>query len=206
VSASDFGSIAAALVDPGYSVIPGWLDADRSDALLHEAQASALRAAAIGRGGGRQQQAPVRGDRTAWIDEGTASSAVAHALQHLHELRKGLNAELFLGLDEYECQFAHYAPGTHYARHRDRFADDDARVISTVLYLNRDWDAVDGGALRLFLVDAGGESHVDLLPHTGQLVLFRSADIEHAVLPTHRDRYSIAGWMRRRARNLLPGL
>ena len=107
----------------------------------------------------------------------------------------GLNRELMLGLDELEAHFAMYAPGTRYAKHRDRFRDDDARVLSSVLYLNDDWQESDGGALRLYLPDR----HLDVYPSAGKLVLFLSADFEHEVLAATRDRLSIAGWFRRRA-------
>ena len=53
----------------------------------------------------------------------------------------------------------------------------------------------DGGALRLHLPDGA----VDVPPRGGTLVLFLSAEIEHEVLPTTRERLSIAGWFRRRA-------
>ena len=69
---------------------------------------------------------------------------------------------------------------------------------STVFYLNSDWHAEEGGQLRLHL--AGGTQ--DLLPNWNRLVLFRSADIEHEVLPATRERLSITGWLR--CRSALP--
>jgi len=108
-----------------------------------------------------------------------------------------INRELTLGLFEFEGHYAHYAPGAHYARHRDRFRDDDARVLSCVLYLNEGWCDENGGALRLY-VDPG--SHRDVLPVGGTLAIFLSAQFEHEVLPATRSRWSIAGWFRRRAR------
>ena len=76
-----------------------------------------------------------------------------------------------------------------------RFRDDDARVLSSVTYLNADWGDRDGGALRLYLPRG---AH-DIAPRGGSLVLFLSAEIEHEVLPATRERLSIAGWFRRRA-------
>ena len=81
-----------------------------------------------------------------------------------------------------------------YARHLDRFRDNDARVLSSVLYLNADWQADDGGALRLHLSDGP----LDVTPTGGTLALFLSADVEHEVLPARRERLSVAGWFRRR--------
>jgi SM-20-related protein len=70
-----------------------------------------------------------------------------------------------------------------------------------VLYLNRAWRETDGGAVRMYVGEAAGpserESHVDIAPHAGTLVLFLSADFEHEVLPASRERMSVAGWFRR---------
>ena len=95
-----------------------------------------------------------------------------------------------------EAHFAHYPPGARYVRHRDRFRDDDHRVVSLVVYLNADWDAPrNGGELRLY--DTAGNAH-DVAPLGGRAACFLSADIEHEVLPATRDRLSVAAWLRRR--------
>jgi SM-20-related protein len=112
----------------------------------------------------------------------------------VEELRAAVNRELALGLWRYEGHYALYPPGAHYARHRDRFVDDDARVLSLVVYLNAGWRADDGGALRLY---ASGGSR-DVLPEAGTLVAFLAAQFEHEVLPATRPRLAVAGWLRRR--------
>ncbi|MOA08544.1 hypothetical protein D3C78_1283200 [compost metagenome] len=67
--------------------------------------------------------------------------------------------------------------------------------MSAVFYLNADWQAEQGGALRMYL--PGGEER-DVLPLAGTLVVFLSADLPHAVLPATRERLSLTGWFRRR--------
>jgi SM-20-related protein len=114
----------------------------------------------------------------------------------LAALRLALNAGLFLGLFTFEGHYAIYPRGAFYRRHRDRFRDDDARVLSCVLYLNQDWTANDGGCLRIHIDD--GEQ-CDVLPVGGTLVCFRSECFEHEVLPATRDRLALTGWFRRRA-------
>ena len=79
-------------------------------------------------------------------------------------LRDALNRRLLLGLHELEAHYALYPAGAHYDRHRDRFRDDDARVLSAVLYLNRDWTEADAGALRLYLPDGSHQRHPARLP------------------------------------------
>jgi SM-20-related protein len=111
-------------------------------------------------------------------------------------LRRVLNRELMLGLADCESHYAVYRPGAGYARHLDRLRHSDARVVSAVFYLNRDWREADGGALRLYLADG---STRDILPQAGKLLLFLSARFEHEVLPATHDRMSIACWMRQRA-------
>ena len=99
-----------------------------------------------------------------------------------------------LGAFELEMHYAIYPPGAGYARHRDRFRDDDARVLSCIAYLNDGWRAGDGGALRMHL-DGGAR---DVAPAGGTLVAFLSDRVEHEVLPARRDRIAVSGWFRRR--------
>ena len=96
----------------------------------------------------------------------------------------------------FEAHYAIYPRGGFYRRHRDRFHDDDARVLSCVLYLNEGWSPEHGGALRLHL--DGNESR-DVLPAGGTLACFLSERFEHEVLPATRERLALTGWFRRRA-------
>ena len=194
----DVAAIADALRTHGACRLPGFPDADTTHALredLARLQADgALAAAAVGRGSSHGQRADIRGDATLWLDDPRAGPAAAAFLAALDALRIELNRRLFLGADEVEAHYAVYPPGARYARHRDRFKDDDARVISLVAYLNPDWRDDDGGTLRLALDD--GE--VALVPRTGSVVFL--SELEHEVLPATRERRSIVAWMRRRPR------
>src|SRR5262249_46625644 len=105
------------------------------------------------------------------------------------------NRALQLGLFEFEGHYAIYPAGRGYARHLDRFRDDDSRVLSVVLYLNDRWQAQDEGALRLHLAD---DQKTDVLPEGGTLAVFLADRYAHEVRPARRDRLSIAGWFRRR--------
>ncbi|MFN4263018.1 MAG: 2OG-Fe(II) oxygenase [Thioalkalivibrionaceae bacterium] len=70
----------------------------------------------------------------------------------IEALRTALNAELWLGLFDFEAHYAWYPPGARYEPHVDRLRHDDRRMISALIYLNDDWHvARDGGALRLHL-------------------------------------------------------
>lgn len=193
----NYATIAAALRDDGHALLPKFLDSDTVAALAAHcralATAEALQPAATGRGTSLQRSG-VRGDSTRWLDAEAPLPLEQAYWSALQPLRATLNRQLLLGLESVEAHYALYPPGTGYARHRDRFRDDDARVLSSVLYLNQGWDARDGGHLRLYL--PGGD--VDVVPQGGTLALFLSAEIEHEVLPATRERLSIAGWFRRR--------
>ncbi len=193
--------IAAAIEQSGYAVVQSFVDSTSIAALASECRNlganGLLRSAAIGRGDTRIERTDVRGDRTQWFDESNPTTAQTSYWDVMQSLRDDLNRALMLGLVDLEAHYAHYVPGARYARHRDRFRNDDARVLSSVLYLNSDWHERDGGALRLYLSDSAA-GHLDVYPHAGTLVLFLSADFEHEVLPATRDRLSIAGWFRRR--------
>lgn len=83
------------------------------------------------------------------------------------------------------------------------------RAVSFILYLDSPWRAEWGGALRIFEQDRPGsaapgapvppsarESHTDVVPHGGTLVILRSDRVEHEVLATRRPRRCLVGWFR----------
>lgn len=137
----------------------------------------------------------LRGDRIAWLQAGQSQACDAY-LDMMEQLRILLNQSLYLGLEDYESHFSFYAPGASYSRHVDRFHNDDARTISVVIYLNDDWIAEQGGALRLHPVDLPS---TDITPIACRMVMFLSADMLHEVMPASRDRMSLTGWFRRRS-------
>lgn len=186
------------LASRGWSVQTAALPAGLSAALAAECRrrhaAGELARASVGRGGGKLVDEGIRGDHIQWLGRGE-TAATDQYLDLLDTLREALNRELFLGLEDYECHFALYPPGSFYRRHLDRFRDDDRRTVTTVCYLNDDWLPEHGGALRIELADG---SEQDVLPAAGTLVVFMSADFPHEVLPASRERLSLTGWYRRR--------
>lgn len=187
----DFAAVCSALEQCGVAVLDSITTVENAAALLAYCQSQAAwRAAGIG--AGHSTNLAIRGDRTHWLSSENGAIE-ADVLAMLDRLRCALNQTLWLNLASVEAHFAHYAPGTGYARHKDVFQHDAQRVISFVLYLNPAWQPADGGRLALYLPE--GVQFV--LPTSQSAVLFVSADIEHAVERTNRDRYSIAAWFRR---------
>jgi SM-20-related protein len=188
-------AVVDALAQRGYAVVRDALPPAVIDGLRERAHAldaaGALVPATV-----RSERANIRGDRIAWLAT-PQTEAEASFLDWLLELRIACNRELMLGLVDFEGHYASYPPGAGYARHRDRFRDDDARVLSCVLYLNEAWRADDGGALRVHL---SRQATLDVLPEAGTFVAFLAADFDHEVRPARRERLAMTGWLRRRAR------
>ena len=195
-----FEALIGGIAERGYAVVPGAAPRPLVRALRERAREvhalGGFTQARVGRAEGRAQRQDIRGDRIAWLDPSAPAPAEASLFAWLEQLRTACNRELMLGLAEIEAHYAIYPPGASYARHRDRFRDDDARVLSCVLYLNENWRAEDGGALQLFPPDA---APLTVHPQGGTLVAFLSADFDHEVLPAKRERMALTGWYRRRA-------
>ncbi|WP_339414463.1 2OG-Fe(II) oxygenase [Pseudomonas sp. EA_35y_Pfl2_R5] len=201
-SSNTLGASVARIIDDlaehGWSLqtqfIAPSLTCELSEECRKRAAAGLLVQAGIGRGALTVVSEGLRGDHIQWLDAGQ-NAACDQYLAVMDELRQALNQALFMGLEDFESHFALYPPGAYYKKHLDRFRDDDRRAVSVVFYLNEDWQAEQGGALRLYLPN--GEIR-DVLPQAGSLLLFLSADMPHEVLPATRDRLSLTGWFRRR--------
>ena len=198
-SDASIARVCEAIAADGHAVVRDFLPAPLVSALATEVRrrdaAGDFRAAGVGREERRIERSDIRGDRILWLDEHALSSPECALWAALEALRAALNRVTFLGLFSFEGHYALYPPGAFYRRHRDAFLDDDARVLSCVLYLNEAWSVTDGGALRLHL--SATESR-DVLPVGGTFACFLAERYEHEVMPATRNRLSIAGWFKRR--------
>ena len=202
-SSAAIAEVVAGLGERGLAIVrdflpPRAIAALRSEALRRDA-ARELVAAGVGRAAERAIRSDVRGDRIRWLDEQNPAPAERALHDALAALRGAINRELLLGLWEFEGHYALYPPGVGYARHRDSFRGQGnysgERVVSCVLYLNEDWQASDGGALRICVAD---DAMRDVLPEGATLVAFLAAEFEHEVLPAIRPRLAVTGWFRTR--------
>lgn len=162
---------------------------------LAEAQESEFKRAGIGVQSGHQLNSEIRRDQTKWWELGELSDAEARVFARFERIKQICNREFFLGLDSFEGHYAIYEPGAFYKTHLDRFKKEDARTLSIVLFLNPQWRSEQGGALRV--TDRQGVVQ-EILPEAGTLVVFLSDQIPHEVCVTHRKRFSVAGWWKRR--------
>jgi len=190
--------LADAVVEHGYAVEPGFLapEAVRELALALRKREAGGRFHDAGIGGRQAElvRPMLRGDRICWL-EAAETPAEVTLVAALDALRVGLNRALMLGLGELELQYASYAAGRHYVRHRDLSPRGIERVVSLALYLNEGWTAGDGG--ELVIATADGE--VVVSPTGGTLVVFLSERFEHEVRAAGRERLSLSGWFSRRA-------
>jgi SM-20-related protein len=190
----EFTSAAQALAADGWYVLPQLLEPEQIRALREECAAlDAAGAFRRARTGLERTASALRTDRTHWLDPAALTAPQRAFAERMRALRLALNRHLMLGLVDCEAHYAVYPAGGGYARHRDCARYSEARVVSAVLYLNDDWQAQQGGALRLYLADG---AHQDIQPVAGALALFLSAQFEHEVLPPTRPRMSIACWLR----------
>jgi SM-20-related protein len=150
-----------------------------------------LSTAGIGPGQQNQVNRNIRGDETLWLDP-QRDTELRSFWELIDESVAVLNRYCYLSLSGFEFHLTRYAPGSHYARHLDQFNSRSNRMISMVIYLNENWQPGDGGELELD--DTQGNRHL-VAPIKNRCALFKSADVPHAVLQAHKDRYSLTGWL-----------
>lgn len=155
----------------------------------------------------QSQQSNIRGDYIFWLDEDSENINIQAYFSQMQTLKAALNQQLFMNLQSLETHLTMYPIGGFYQKHLDQFNqgidsthDTKARQLSSILYLNADWQTDDGGELRLYLNE---HEHLDILPTAGKLVLFLSAKFWHEVRPAKRERISLTGWFRARSQSLL---
>lgn len=192
--------IADQLANQGWAVTPDFLpEADiahlAQDARHHHAQGK-LRPAGVSQA--RIINPELRGDEVLWLAEPDLTEAQRAYLAGMETLRQALNRSLQLGLFELECHIAVYPIGSFYRKHLDNFQLSNQRVLTSILYLNQDWQTADGGQLRMYLDDDA----MEIMPQAGTLVTFLSDRFWHEVLPANRERLSITGWFKQRGEPL----
>jgi len=194
--------VAQGLAESAWVVMPGFLPPPTVAVLREEARRlwddGGFRQAGVGHGPALRVRPEIRSDYVCWIDPAEAPPGIAGYFAAVEALRQAVNQRLFLGCFDFEAHLAVYPPGALYRKHLDRFADVAHRLVSVILYLEPDWQPDDGGELRLYFGENGGEPTRDVLPEAGTLVAFLAGEIHHEVLPAHRNRWSITGWLRAR--------
>jgi len=188
-----YEKIADDLVVLGYSIITQALPLEFNKRLLGLcSNTSGFAQAAIVGGVNPLVDQKIRSNAIRWLDEDMFTQS--EFLGFARGLQLYLNRHLYLGLSYYESHFAIYKEGDFYEKHLDALKHSKNRVVTTVYYLDEAWSDSDGGELMIY-----DEMHKPLqkvTPESGTLVVFLSERFPHEVLPTKRERHSIAGWFR----------
>jgi len=188
----DKESLITSLIERGWFMADGFLDADLCQRLVEDIQRLPLREAKIGRGNSEHRHDLIRSDSIYWLTEGGSAAQITF-LEKMNDLMAMLNRELYLGLKQFEGHFARYEQGQFYKKHSDQFVGTKERLVTTVTYLN---SPSSGGELRVYNKQDNNLIDADVKPVTGRLICFLTSDIYHEVLPAEETRYSIAGWFR----------
>lgn len=203
ISAPNLDNIITHIAEQGFCIVENFLDAASVSNLAAEAIELKAKAELKPAGIGRVHQAlnpEIRGDSIYWLDAEQPSAAQQAYFTQMEQLRLSLNQALYLGIFGLESHLALYPAGAFYKRHLDCFANADPskpqRKISCIVYLNQNWQANDGGELRLYMNTDGANqtSFLDVSPVAGRAVIFLSDTFYHEVLPAKRERISLTGW------------
>ena len=193
-----FATLIDDLCNKGYAICENFLPAETIFSLASEAKQRQANGELVAAKTGKNSKVlnqEIRGDATLWLEESDSNTSIQAYFSQMHALKKAINQTLFMNLHELETHFAIYPIGGAYQKHLDQFANsENTRQISSILYLNENWQADDGGELRLYL----NKNYIDILPMSGKLVLFLSAKFWHEVRPAKRHRISLTGWLHTR--------
>ena len=186
-------NIIDALVKDGYIVINDALDAKLASKLKKLAMSEdEFKKAGISGANDLHLDSSRRRDKIKWLDEDNSSKS--EFLNFANELKNSINRELYMGISYYESHFAIYEKGDFYETHLDSFKNSKNRVVTTVYYMNDDWQKNDAGELIVYDKDNNFLSKIP--PKENTLIVFLSDKFPHEVLATNKIRYSIAGWFR----------
>jgi len=134
----------------------------------------------------------IRSDVIYWLDRKHNNQHENDFFDLMDKFVVYLNRTCYTGITGYEFHYTLYESGTFYKKHIDQFQSNGSRQYSMIMYLNSDWKVEDGGELRIYHAD----EEQDISPDNGKSVFFKSSDLAHEVLLTHKQRMSITGWLK----------
>lgn len=196
---TDYDNLVEAIYSQGFHIMDNFLPNGTVEALracaLQLDDDNHFHAARIGNQAKTARNQDIRRDNICWLDEESDNAAILAYLSSMRDISSALNRQLYLGLVHFESHFALYSPGSFYTKHIDQFNNKQDRKISSVVYLNSNWEASFGGELILY--DKQDKVLKRILPVSNRLVCFDSS-LPHEVKTTTETRLSIAGWMKTR--------
>jgi SM-20-related protein len=134
----------------------------------------------------------LRGDMIYWLDRKHNNAYENDFFDLMDRFVSHLNSTCYTGITGYEFHYALYETGSFYKKHLDQFRNNKSRAFSMIMYLNAGWQTQDGGELCVH----HGDHLQTIAPENGKCVFFKSSEMEHEVLLTHKPRLSITGWLK----------
>jgi len=134
-----------------------------------------------------------RTDRIYWLDRKYNDVFENAFFDMMDAFVVHLNRTCFTGITSYEFHYTLYEVDSFYKKHIDRFRNSDSRQFSMIFYLNPDWAEGDGGELCVY----HDSRQQKITPLNGRAVFFKSNELPHEVLVTHKPRLSITGWLKK---------
>lgn len=151
-----------------------------------------LKSAGIGNDSVFLQDKLIRSDKIYWLDRAHNDVHENTFFDLMDSFIVFLNRECYTGIMGYEFHYALYEKDSFYKKHLDQFQNNKSRAFTMIMYLNVDWQENDGGELCIY--------HDDVVqtisPMNGKCVFFKSSELVHEVLLTHKPRLSITGWLK----------
>ena len=187
------------LLAKGYVVVEDVLDADTARAARQEAESLGIQLKPT-----LQALTGTRSDRVGWFGPTDLAAKGCPTLARQARLQRGVAAAINADGRWRETltvpassMLSCYGAGGRYRKHTDNSRNADgvcgnARALTCICYLNPDWAAEDGGALRIY--NESGASVEMITPAAGRVVVFDSF-LEHEVLEARRDRYALTFWI-----------
>ncbi len=160
--------------------------------LLTLYEGNQLLSAGTGNNKQAEQNKLFRSDIIYWLDRKHNNQYENSFFDLMDNFVEHLNATCYTGITCYEFHYTFYEKGSFYKKHLDQFRNNDSRKYSMIMYLNEEWKESDGGELCIHYQD----KLQNISPVNGKSVFFRSNELEHEVLITHKPRMSITGWLK----------
>ena len=156
-------------------------------------QKSLLTEAGIGNSEKVTYDGAIRSDSIYWLDKKNNNQFENEFFIQIEAFIVYLNQSCYAGITGYEFHYSLYESGDFYLKHLDQFKNNPSRKYSMISYLNSNWQETDGGELLIHQVN----NNQKIAPTQGKTVFFKSDELVHEVLESHKPRLSVTGWLRR---------
>ncbi len=160
--------------------------------LIRFFEENTLKKAGIGNNSKLAINERIRTDKIYWLDRKHNDAFENDFFNQMDDFVQYLNRTCYTGIIDYEFHYALYEKGSFYKKHLDQFKNNTQRAFSMIFYLNIDWKIGDGGELCIYQL----EKTQTISPENNKCVFFKSDELEHEVLVSHKTRMSVTGWLK----------